>query len=357
MKKYIALLMVVVLSLTFCACTPAAVSAPTPTPTMEPTPAATSTPAPTSPPTPVPTPPPTPVPTPAPTPTPTPAPVSIVITKHPTGEVLSEGGKTWFIALAENADSLTWQLKDRNGSVNSVQDAMNVNPGHRLEVLENATIAVRNSPASLNGWSVEAVFSNAGGSVTTAPAMIAVEALDPAYAAVVEKYRNAYASGITEQAAYVSGYSEMAGYSQHVGYTLIDLDGNGVKELIIAATGTGDSSNRVIYEICTIADHQAITLCMSRARSRYYLCTNSTILNEGSSGAAYSDFNVMLPSGTNLLTAINLRSDLDENGQPVWYYYEASYMTAEESIPADQAFAIIDNLKSQIFVPPLTQII
>ena len=352
MKKYIALLMAAVLAFTFCACAETAAPAPTaepaatPEPTPEPTPVPTPTPAPT----------PTPVPTPVPTPTPAPA-ADINITKHPTGEILNEGGKTWFIAHAENADALTWQLRDTGGRTYSVPDAMAVNPGLRLEVLENDTIAVSNVPAGLNGWSVEAVFSNASGSVTTAPAMIQVEAIDPAYAAVVEKYRNAYASGITEQGAYVAGYSEMAGYSQHVGYTLIDLDGNGVKELIIAGTGTGNSSDNVIYEICTLSGGQALTLCMSRARSRYYLCGNGTVLNEGSSGAAYSEWNVMTVSGTNLLTAISLRSDLDENGLPIWYYYEASTMASEEPTGPDQANIIINALRSQVYVPQLTQII
>ena len=352
MKKYIAFLMIAVLSLTFCAC---AGTAPAPAePTATPEPSAEPTPAPT----PAPTPTPTPVPTPTSAPTPTPVPVpSINITKNPTGEKLTEGGKTWFIAHAENADSLTWQLKDTGGRTYSVPDAMNANPGLKLEVLDNDTIAVSNVPASLNGWSVEAVFSNAGGSVTTAPAEIRVEALPAAYAAVVEKYRNAYASGISEQGAYITGYSEMAAYSQHVGYTLIDLDGNGAKELIIAGTGSGNSSDNVIYEICTLSADQALTLCQSRSRSRYYLCNNGTVLNEGSSGAAYSNLIVMTVSGTNLLTAISLRSDLDENGQPVWYYYEASTMAGEEPVNIDQADIIINTLRSQVYVPQLTQII
>lgn len=345
--------MAAVLSLTFCACTGPAAPAPA-EPTATPEPSAAPTPSPTPAPTPVPTP--VPTATPAPTPTPVPAP-SINITKNPTGEKLTEGGKTWFIAHAENADSLTWQLKDTGGRTYSVPDAMNVNPGLKLEVLENDTIAVSNVPASLNGWSVEAVFSNAGGSVTTAPAMISVEALPAAYAAVVEKYRNAYASGISEQGAYITGYSEMAAYSQHVGYTLIDLDGNGAKELIIAATGAGNNSGNIIYEICTLSADQAVTLCISQARSRYYLCNNGTILNEGSSGAAYSNYNTYTVSGVNLFPAISLRSDLDENAQAVWYYYEAGTMAGEEPITADHAAVIIGTLESQIYVPQLTQII
>ena len=34
----------------------------------------------------------------------------IIITKNPTSEALAAGGNTWFVAHAENAQTLTWQL-------------------------------------------------------------------------------------------------------------------------------------------------------------------------------------------------------------------------------------------------------
>ena len=233
---------------------------------------------------------------------------------------------------------------------------MNVNPGLKLDVLDNDTIAVGNVPESLDGWSVEAVFSNANGSATTSPAKITVEKLPQGFAAVAEKYRNAYASGVTEQAAYISGYSEMASYSAHVGYALMDLDGNGAQEMIIAGTGSDNNAGNIIYEICTLYGDQPLTLCLSSARDRYYLLNNGSILNEGSSGAAYSNFNVLLVRGTDLVPAQTLRSDLDENAQAVWYYYEANSMAAEEPIPAEQASMIINTLESMETVPTLTRI-
>lgn len=342
----------------FCACSVLPETAPKAEPTAAPVVTAEPTPAATPAPTPVPTPVSTPVPTPTPTPVPTPAPAAnISITKHPTGETLGAGGKTWFIAHAENAESLTWQLRDPNGNAYSMAEAMNVNPGLRLDALDNDTIAVANVPESLDGWSVEAVFSNAAGSVTTNPAKITVEKLAPGYAAIVEKYRNAYASGVTAEAAFVSGYSEIASYSAHVGYALIDLDGNGAQELIIAGTGSDNNSGNIIYEVCTLSGDQPITLCISSARDRYYLLGNGSILNEGSSGAAYSSFNVMLVRGTELVTAQSLRSDLDDNAQAVWYYFEVSSMQTEEQIPQDQAAIIINTLEAQEYIPQLTRII
>lgn len=233
---------------------------------------------------------------------------------------------------------------------------MTANPGLKLEVLQGDTIAVSNVPASFDGWSAEAVFSNASGSVTTSAAKITVNKLSSAYSQVVEKYKNAYTSGITEQGAYVSGYSPMAGYSAHVGYALIDIDGNGVQEIIIAGTGSDNNSGNVIYEICTISDNLPITLFLSESRNRYYLRTDGTVLAEGSSGAAYSNYEVLTVSGTNHYTSMTLRSDLDENGAAVWYFFETGSMTEEAAVPEEQAIGIIQSFESTIYVPQLTRI-
>ena len=148
----------------------------------------------------------------------------------------------------------------------------------------------------------------------------------------------------------------MAAYSAHVGYALIDLDGNGVQEIIVAGTGSGNNNGNIVFEICTLVNDQPVNICMSSARNRYYLRTDGTVLNEGSSGAAYSNYDVLSVSGSMLLTNMTLRSDLDANAAAVWYYFESGSMTAESVIPAEQATVIIGTLESQIYMPQLTRI-
>ena len=45
------------------------------------------------------------------------APPAIVITKHPTSETVSEGGRTWFIAKAENETQITWEFFSPDGTM------------------------------------------------------------------------------------------------------------------------------------------------------------------------------------------------------------------------------------------------
>lgn len=99
----------------------------------------------------------------------------IVITKHPTGEVLSAGGNTWFIAHADNADTLTWMLVSPDGVYYALEDAEALMPGLRLEVLPKDTLGVSNVPEALDGWGVVAWFFGPGGTAETSIAYITVE--------------------------------------------------------------------------------------------------------------------------------------------------------------------------------------
>ena len=101
---------------------------------------------------------------------------AVVITKNPRGETVPAGGKTWFIAHADNAVSLTWQAVNPDGFSVSLEEAMATHPGLSLEVLEGDTIAVSNIPLSFSGWGIQARFDGvgAGNFDVTEPAWITV---------------------------------------------------------------------------------------------------------------------------------------------------------------------------------------
>ena len=76
-----------------------------------------------------------------------------------------------------------------------------------------------------------------------------------------------------------------------IGYTLYDVDGNGIEELIIADTGPEGWNNRILL-MYTLHDDKPVLLLEGWARNRYYLLNDGTIYNEGSSGAAYTSFGI-----------------------------------------------------------------
>lgn len=267
-----------------------------------------------------------------------------VITKNPTSEAIAIGGKTWFIAHADNAFSLTWELIDPNGFVHSVQDAMAQNPGLNLEVLEGDTIAVSNVPLSLNGWGVQARFTGQGGSVATSPAYIYVGDFLGAYDPVLQTYRD-YIHGVPSSAEIMTEYGDtpltyytfpyeqygvslLMRYDSNVGYYLKDLNKDGIPELMIRLISkTSDNSYpgpTELYDLFTLINGVPVRMLASSERVVYWLRTDNLIYHQGSGGAAFGIRYVYKFNGTGFDVVDGIVMD---NG---CYYRCQNHYTGEE---------------------------
>ena len=294
---------------------------PTPGPTLIPT--AEPTPAPT----PIPTLEPTPQPTPVPTPTPVPGP-AVIITKNPTSESLSVGGKTWFIAHANNAVSLTWELVDPDGNIHSVSDAMAMNPGLALEVLEGDTIAVSNVPISINGWGVQARSDGQGNSATTSLAIIYVSDFLSAYMPVLQNYLSFFGRNMPDASLssdyltngdasyYIIKYgsydvSFLVRYNTRIGYYLKDLNKDGIPEMLIGCITTESDYPPASYivDLFTLVNGVPRRVVASSERVRYELRSDNLIYYEGSGGAAFSTRSVFRFNGAGLERVTEIRME------------------------------------------------
>ena len=286
---------------------------------------------------------------------------AVVITKNPSSEAIAIGGKTWFIAHADNADSLFWMMVDPEGMVYGLDEAMERHPGLQLEELPQDTLAVSNVPASANGWGFLAGFSGPGGYAETDPAYLYVGDYVNLYSSVIQAYRDAYTTGNTDaQYAWEHGISEIIGYSQHVGYALKDLDKNGVPELIIAGLGTDDFSEGMVYELYTLVNNTPVQLALSQARDRYYLRTDGLLVNEGSGGAGFSAVILKRLNGHELTVDSAIITYFPGNAQDGCYFQQGGY--SWEPRPEDIRISNADfqhmweMYTAKQWVPPLTQI-
>jgi hypothetical protein len=66
------------------------------------------------------------------------------------------------------------------------------------------------------------------------------------------------------------------------------MDGNGIPELLIGATGAEYYDESLIYDMFTLEEGRPVRILVSSARIRYYLCEDDLILHEGSGGAPYN---------------------------------------------------------------------
>ena len=107
-----------------------------------------------------------------------------------------------------------------------------------------------------------------------------------------------------------------------VGYTLYDVDGNGVEELIIVDTGEDGSpwNNRILI-MASLLNDKPVEVAGGWARNRFYLLNDNTIYYEGSGGAAYTTFATyrMAEDGVSLEVIDYYFSDYrDDSSEEYW---------------------------------------
>ncbi len=299
---------------------------------------------------------------------------ALTITKNPSSEAIAIGGKTWFIAHADNATSMTWEMVDPSGYIHSIDEAMAMNPGLNLQALEGDTIAVSNVPQSINGWGVQATFYGLGGSISTSPAYIYVGDFLTAYSSVIEKCRVAKTNIVNGYgSAFDYDVSEWVNSSEHIGYSLKDIDKNGIPELILGGINTSEYTvGPVVFEIWTLINYYPVSVVMSHERHWFYLLTDNRLYYEAFGGASHTYFETYQLVGDHIEFLEGLYSTSFDNNGHVSYRLDHTSLwngeTNEYPQPSgnyehpDYTF-VVDNyddlfaFRQQSWMPQLTKIV
>ena len=271
---------------------------------------------------------------------------------------LKDGVADWELIASKNVDwdengSDTTECRDAQGNVISPQDYDSA--------VERRFAGLQKMELTLNWTQVEIPFE--GDPVETAKTAVnQTQSAEPpvqqsdanaaetggddaaAYSSVIEKYRTAFETGNSKNAEYAwdNGLSEMMAYSSAVGYALEDLDGNGIRELIIAGMGTSDFSERNIYDLYTLENGAPVQVATSFARMRYYLQSDNSIRYEGSGGAAYTNIVRSRLNGSSLET-IEMIFTTEQTAQDGSLYTACYYQQGDsERIPSEKSVEISD---------------
>lgn len=71
-----------------------------------------------------------------------------------------------------------------------------------------------------------------------------------------------------------------------MGYVIEDINGDGIKELLLGEDSWGDKNGTVLYDIFTVTkEGNMVLLANGGERDRFYICQGGIIYEEGSSGA------------------------------------------------------------------------
>lgn len=306
----------------------------------------------------------TPIPTPMPTPVPTPAGTvgpTVVITKNPTSESLGIGGTTWFIAHANNASVVTWQAVSPDGRIYSAAEALSLHPGLALDGINNDTLALRNVPLSLNGWGFQARFDGQGNSAVSTAAYIYVGDFVTAYQSVLNAYRAAYeVGGHTAQYARQNGLSEVITHSPHVGYAFKDLNKDGTPELFIGGVNPDGFARLIVYDCYTLVNGVPVRLAVSAENDRFYLRTDSTLLNGGEDGKGNEHYFLFRFSNNRLNSVEGYMSYKAGTKEDGCYYQQGQYSPTprEGDRKVDQSLMInkVHEYENAAFALLMTQI-
>lgn len=135
----------------------------------------------------------------------------------------------------------------------------------------------------------------------------------------------------------------------NAGYALIDLNDDGISELLVGKNVEGalGAEEGMFLDLYTSQNGKIIRLASSGERDRYYLCKDYVIANEGSDGSnnsAYSFYTMgQSVAGLNLKEIV-LYDDLENADNPWFYGTVATTITSQlKSIGADKAQEIINS--------------
>lgn len=144
------------------------------------------------------------------------------------------------------------------------------------------------------------------------------------YKTVLAKCYTALANGWDQETLEKNSFSYLYSYHKNtadIGYAFIDIDGNGIQELLIGQVNAEGNYRGMIYDLYTISNGKVVHILSSGERNRYYLCNNGVIANEASAGADYSTQSFYtLKQGTTLSLIECVIADGTETPSSPWYY-------------------------------------
>ena len=114
--------------------------------------------------------------------------------------------------------------------------------------------------------------------------------------------------------------SYMYNLTDKIGYIYYDINVDGIDELLIGEIADGDWKG-VIYDIYTMVDRKPQHVISGGSRNRYYVCDNSFICNEYSSGANESGVRVfnLVENSTELFPQVSFKYDGYTNKNKPWF--------------------------------------
>lgn len=205
---------------------------------------------------------------------------------------------------------------------------------------------------------------------TTAPAETGNQAAEDLYlekyAPVLDRYSQALQEQWNEGVLFQEGMCTFSTYCyegnplENVGYTLMDLSGDHVPELLVGATGGDAYVQDVLFEVYTLQNDVPVQLLVSNERSSYRLCDDDGgcyfLVNQASVSAAQREWLFFIITDDQLAVMQGVVYDAAADTENPWFMtYDDDWDTSNDTaIDEATAKAIMDGYEARCFVPEYT---
>ena len=164
------------------------------------------------------------------------------------------------------------------------------------------------------------------------------------YEEILDKYKRGFDENWSIQEFAENNLCYVCGYApKELGYIFMDLDGNGVKELLIGSTSSVSDYRGIIYDIYTYSNEKIIQVSSFGERYRQFLCDDNVILIDGSNSALNSERDYYYLTGTTLTLKERVVYDAYKNKDNPYFYGTTENYEDLVSITEEKAKEINDS--------------
>lgn len=283
----------------------------------------------------------------------------VSITKNPTGETVTEGESAVFIARADHAEKIVWITVSPDAKtvyeLDKVPDAFE---GLKVDGQGTEKLTLSSIPYAMDGWRIQCYFTGNGGPAYTKGAYITVKK------AAVKTDLSSFEGIIAQYQAAIQGKYDTVRMTElglnymipeclkqderaRVGYSKLDMDGDGQTELVLSASSESEYYTGLIFAAYTMEDGRPKLLLESGDRSRWYYAGDGKLLHITSGSASESGW-YLCTADRNLSYLDAIEYNAVEHPDDPWLKFTGETWENTTQSEAEQKILELTNLVSNL---------
>lgn len=283
----------------------------------------------------------------------------VSITKNPTGETVTEGENAVFIARADHAEEIVWiAVSPDTKTVYELDKAPDAFEGLKVDGQGTEKLTLSSIPYAMDGWRIQCYFTGNGGPAYTKGAYLTVKKAAvkvdlSSFEEIIAQYQTAIQGKYDTAQMMELGLNGMIpeclkqDERARVGYSKLDMDGDGQMELVLSASSESEYYTGLIFAAYTMEDGRPKLLLESGDRSRWYYAGDGKLLHITSGSASESGW-YLCKAGRDLAYLDAIEYNAGEHPDDPWLKFTGETWEHTTQSEAEQKITELTNLVSNM---------